>query len=559
MNKKTVILADNSYTIRRIAELSFSDEEDIKLVTFETGEGFKEKLIELKPSIVLVDIKFPDFNGYEVCKFVNEEDSLKDTKVFLIRGGFEAIDDEKIKDLNYVDIITKPFDSTALIDTIKSNLGLTKKDTLGEDELADSMPEELPEINEISSPEEDISFSDIQDEIDSTGMDFGDDKEDSKAELEDDVEPSEEITVQQQEGQDRLKPEVKDKMENPFDKESLDSAKVDFAGVADELKKIKSESDKDELPSDDIKEEISQEEKQQETPVPEVKAEDLPLKEEDIDEKFDLQIDPAVQEDIEIEEDEEEDTFDAEEEAESALDEPKEEEVMPGVINIGPDQSEEKVEESAVGDIDFPASLDEIIEDEKIKPGPELESEIPPPVEKIEIEETEKITMPQEKIEEEDSGEELDNIESIKKLEQMQKEEDVKLDEAGDFGKISFDDEAVSEEPEEGKETVLETDMAEEITDQEPKKAESLENINYEEDANDLPRSESGVKEETVKEAVDQSDPVFNKEVIMKKIEDKLEIAVKEILWEIIPPMAEKIITDEIDKIKSQVSEDSSD
>lgn len=36
-------------------------------------------------------------------------------------------------------------------------------------------------------------------------------------------------------------------------------------------------------------------------------------------------------------------------------------------------------------------------------------------------------------------------------------------------------------------------------------------------------------------------------------IEDKLTVAIKELLWEIIPPLAEKIITEEIDRIKTDL------
>ena len=87
MSKKTIVLADNSYTIRRIVELSFSEEENIELVSFENSINLREKLVELKPAIVLVDIKLPEFNGYDVCRFINSADSLKQTQVFLLKGG----------------------------------------------------------------------------------------------------------------------------------------------------------------------------------------------------------------------------------------------------------------------------------------------------------------------------------------------------------------------------------------------------------------------------------------------------------------------------------------
>jgi len=42
---------------------------------------------------------------------------------------------------------------------------------------------------------------------------------------------------------------------------------------------------------------------------------------------------------------------------------------------------------------------------------------------------------------------------------------------------------------------------------------------------------------------------------ILKKTEDKLTLAVKEMLWEILPPLAEKIIKEEIEKITGTIEE----
>jgi len=35
MKKEAIFLADNSYTIRRIVELSFAEEENVELISFE--------------------------------------------------------------------------------------------------------------------------------------------------------------------------------------------------------------------------------------------------------------------------------------------------------------------------------------------------------------------------------------------------------------------------------------------------------------------------------------------------------------------------------------------
>ncbi len=118
MSKKVIVLADNSYTIRRIVELSFSEIENIEVRSFENGSGIKEKLLQLAPAVVIVDVKLPEFNGYDVCRFINETPTLKNCRVFLMKGSFEPVDNEMIKNLKYEDIITKPFDSNALVGVV---------------------------------------------------------------------------------------------------------------------------------------------------------------------------------------------------------------------------------------------------------------------------------------------------------------------------------------------------------------------------------------------------------------------------------------------------------
>ena len=41
------------------------------------------------------------------------------------------------------------------------------------------------------------------------------------------------------------------------------------------------------------------------------------------------------------------------------------------------------------------------------------------------------------------------------------------------------------------------------------------------------------------------------------KLEEKLSLTIRELLWEIVPPMAEKIIKEEIDKIKAELNNNS--
>ncbi len=255
MSKKTIVLADNSYTIRRIVELSFSEEKDIELKSFENSLNLREKLLELRPQVVMVDIKLPEFNGYQVCKFIQESESLRHTKVFLLKGGFEPIDENMLKNLRYVDIITKPFDSNALVSNVKKLIDEMPAPAavLSEPppqmdldmDMPSSLPEETPEIDTLPESEGDISFSDIKDEIDSDSILGSDEFSGSPAPYpysDDDILPSEEITQAQGTGPDRdsLATHVADEIDNPFDDDlGLDAGAYDSDSLKEEELNIK--------------------------------------------------------------------------------------------------------------------------------------------------------------------------------------------------------------------------------------------------------------------------------------------------------------------------------
>ncbi len=221
MSKKVIVLADNSYTIRRIVELSFSEIDNIEVRSFENGSGIREKLLQLNPAVVIVDIKLPEMNGYDVCRFINETPALKGGRVFLMKGSFEPVDNEMIKNLKYEDIITKPFDSNALVAAVMKIVN-QEEPVLVEGFPAEgptSFPEEFPEIETEVPESEDISFSDIRGVIDAPPA-FSPPTAPPPSPERDEIQPSEEITQGTQPVRDNLMlQESEEPFKNPFEEE----------------------------------------------------------------------------------------------------------------------------------------------------------------------------------------------------------------------------------------------------------------------------------------------------------------------------------------------------
>jgi sigma-B regulation protein RsbU (phosphoserine phosphatase) len=78
------------------------------------------------PNLILLDIKMPDMNGYEVCETLKHDDLTRDTPVIFI----SALDDvrEKVRGFRAggVDYITKPFQVDEVIARVETHLGLRR-------------------------------------------------------------------------------------------------------------------------------------------------------------------------------------------------------------------------------------------------------------------------------------------------------------------------------------------------------------------------------------------------------------------------------------------------
>lgn len=121
--KRTILLADDSPTIRRLVTQTFAGA-NFQIAEVSNGEAAIKQLEELQPqpSIVLADIYMPGKNGYEVCTYVRNHERFRETPVVLLVGAFDAFDEQVAKDCGATANITKPFEPGALIDLVKSLL-----------------------------------------------------------------------------------------------------------------------------------------------------------------------------------------------------------------------------------------------------------------------------------------------------------------------------------------------------------------------------------------------------------------------------------------------------
>src|SRR5512138_1576499 len=109
-----ILVADDSVTIQKVVELTFS-REDFNLIQARNGDEAIRKAKEHRPDLILLDLVMPGKSGYEVCEALRAEPTLAQVPIILLAGTFESLDRERGRAVGADDFVHKPFESQALI------------------------------------------------------------------------------------------------------------------------------------------------------------------------------------------------------------------------------------------------------------------------------------------------------------------------------------------------------------------------------------------------------------------------------------------------------------
>jgi CheY-like chemotaxis protein len=115
---KKILLADDSITIQKVVELTFSDG-DYEVSAVNNGAKAIARLAESRPDIILSDIIMPEKNGYEVCEYVKSHPEYRTIPVVLLTGTFEPFDPDRAEKAGCDAVVTKPFESQSLIHKVE--------------------------------------------------------------------------------------------------------------------------------------------------------------------------------------------------------------------------------------------------------------------------------------------------------------------------------------------------------------------------------------------------------------------------------------------------------
>jgi CheY-like chemotaxis protein len=121
--RKKVLLVDDSVTMLMMEEMVLKESTDYECVMAKDGLDAISRAVAETPDLVLMDVVMPHMNGFEACRRMRLQDSLRETPIILVttRGEEECVEVGFRSGCN--DYLTKPIKSVELVTMLKSYLG----------------------------------------------------------------------------------------------------------------------------------------------------------------------------------------------------------------------------------------------------------------------------------------------------------------------------------------------------------------------------------------------------------------------------------------------------
>ena len=130
-NKKSILIVDDSPTVRRLVELIMS-QEGYSVYTAEDGDQGLKISLENQPSLILVDFLMPKMNGYQFCKIVRSKPDLKHIPIILITAKGEDVATTFEEKFGVIEYFQKPFEPDELVQKVNEVMGKSEQEHAAE-------------------------------------------------------------------------------------------------------------------------------------------------------------------------------------------------------------------------------------------------------------------------------------------------------------------------------------------------------------------------------------------------------------------------------------------
>lgn len=118
--KRVLVVDDEPHLIKSLTFVLSKEGYDIDSAT--NGEEALEKIRRSKPNLVFLDVMMPKKNGYDVCREVKADPSLRDVYIIMLTAKGQMVDKAKAFESQADEFISKPFSPLGVVARVKELL-----------------------------------------------------------------------------------------------------------------------------------------------------------------------------------------------------------------------------------------------------------------------------------------------------------------------------------------------------------------------------------------------------------------------------------------------------
>jgi CheY-like chemotaxis protein len=113
-----VMVVEDDDTIRQLITVNL-ELEGFDVVTATDGQEALERVKELAPCVMTLDVMMPRLDGWETAARLRADDETKDIKLVLLSARAQQSDLQRGEQIGVDAYLTKPFDPDDLIDIVR--------------------------------------------------------------------------------------------------------------------------------------------------------------------------------------------------------------------------------------------------------------------------------------------------------------------------------------------------------------------------------------------------------------------------------------------------------
>lgn len=128
--QRKVVCIDDEVEMIELVKLIL-DRQNFQVTGASNGFDGLERIAEVKPDLVLLDLMMPEMDGWEVYQKMKATEEMRDIPVIVVTAKAQSID--RVLGLHIArvdDYITKPFGPQELIDSVEHVLAKHSEQTL---------------------------------------------------------------------------------------------------------------------------------------------------------------------------------------------------------------------------------------------------------------------------------------------------------------------------------------------------------------------------------------------------------------------------------------------